>query len=130
MSKNLITILAQATLVVVLGTPLWATETVPEETAPAESAPVASSETVETEAVVSSDSAAKLGEIEGNSLSDTHCPPICEMCNLTGFASCETLNGTACTVAGVSQRCYIEPAWYCEWSRCRCNGTTWTCFGL
>jgi len=54
----------------------------------------------------------------------------CLFCNLTGYSSCDSLNGTSCGVPGTSRRCYLLPACACEWSVCRCDGTTntWTCF--
>ena len=54
----------------------------------------------------------------------------CEFCNLTGYSSCDSLNGTSCSTPGTSRRCYLLPACACEWSVCSCNSTThtWNCF--
>ena len=52
----------------------------------------------------------------------------CQFCNLTGYVNCESYNGTSCSAAGVSKRCWINPACACEWGFCRCNGTSWECF--
>lgn len=54
----------------------------------------------------------------------------CLFCNLTGYASCDSLDGTSCSAPGTSRRCYLLPACYCEWSVCRCESATntWHCF--
>ena len=52
----------------------------------------------------------------------------CTFCNLTGYRDCDSQNGTACGVAGTSQRCYVLPGCACEWGVCRCNTDgTWHC---
>jgi hypothetical protein len=53
----------------------------------------------------------------------------CTFCNLTGYSSCDSLNGTSCGVPGSNRRCYLLPACACEWSVCFCDGTTntWNC---
>ena len=53
----------------------------------------------------------------------------CEFCNVTGYAVCQTTDGTACSVPGTSKRCIVSPVCYCEWGVCRCDGTTgtWHC---
>ena len=54
--------------------------------------------------------------------------PVCPMCNLTSYSTCESLDGTSCGAQGLYRRCYVEPACYCEWGACTCNGSTWNCF--
>jgi hypothetical protein len=55
--------------------------------------------------------------------------PVCEFCNLTGFANCESTDGTACYSPGTHKRCYINPPCACEWGICICgSGGTWACY--
>lgn len=54
--------------------------------------------------------------------------PVCPFCNLTSYSSCESLNGNSCGAQGLYRRCYVEPACYCEWGACICNGSTWDCY--
>ncbi len=51
----------------------------------------------------------------------------CLFCNVTGYAVCQTTDGTACPVNGVSKRCIMAPECYCEWGVCRCLNGVWSC---
>lgn len=48
-------------------------------------------------------------------------------CNVSNYSPCDSLHGTSCLVEGESKRCYLEPAYYCEWSRCWCRSGVWQC---
>jgi hypothetical protein len=55
--------------------------------------------------------------------------PVCTFCNLTGYANCESTDGTACYSPGTHKRCYINPPCACEWGICQCQSDgTWHCF--
>lgn len=127
MTKKLMMLLA---LTLLTALPLAATETAPEGTEPtmAEPAPATESAPV-TEPAENADGECSDPAIEIESdLFNPDGTLVCTFCNLSGFANCESTDGTACSAAGVNKRCYRNPPCSCEWGICSCNGTTWACY--